>query len=59
MFNAAQGMFQNLDPKNVTFFDVLRHFQHIRENFKYHNCNLDKLAVILVDGLVFPVYVQY
>ena len=52
-----QGMFQNLDPKYVTFFYVLRHFSAHKGQFKYQNRNLHKIAVILGVGLMF--YVHY
>ena len=45
------GKFQNLDPKSVTFFDVLRHFLAHTGNIKYRNGNLDKIVVILVVDL--------
>ena len=45
------GKFQNLDPNFVTFLDVLHHFSAQLGNIKYLNCNLDKIAVILVVDL--------
>ena len=51
--NYDTGKFQNLDPKSVTFFHVLRHFLTQKGNLKYHNRNLDNIVVILVVDLVF------
>ena len=53
----VQGMFQNLDPKFVTFFHVLRHFKAHKGHFEYRNRNLDKIPVILVCDLA--LYMQY
>ena len=51
------GKFQNLDPKFVTFFDVLRHFSAHQGDSKYQIHNLHKIAIILVADLV--LYIQY
>jgi len=42
------GMFQNIDPKSVTFVDVLRHFPARRRKMKGRNRVLYKIVNILV-----------
>ena len=42
------GKFQNIDPKSVTVFDVLRHHLALNRNSKYRNHNLDKMFQCLI-----------
>ena len=51
------GRIQNIDPKSVTFFDIVRHFYAHKCRIKDRYRNLHKNVVIL--GFVSYLYVQY